>query len=161
MAEQYGRSDHDFHDSQNQVFEGAQDAIYNGQKEKWAKLANSLKLKIAARLISQNRQKAIQIAEQVANASCGVLNGTDDDFLFNKATYNSSNQDKTYHWNNGILQSVGGSKTLIDFMVNNRDLRVRFVFQKMNGIPMSYSYSSMLASRHKFLTISWRASIIQ
>ena len=87
-------------------------------------------MKIAARLISQNRQKAIQIAEQVANASCGVLNGTDDDFLFNKATYNSSNQDKTYHWNNGILQSVGGSKTLIDFMVNNRDLRVRFVFQK-------------------------------
>lgn len=119
-----------FTTAQNQVFEGAQDAIYNGQKEKWAKLANSLKLKIAARLISQNRQKAIQIAEQVANASCGVLNGTDDDFLFNKATYNSSNQDKTYHWNNGILQSVGGSKTLIDFMVNNRDLRVRFVFQK-------------------------------
>lgn len=28
-----------FTTAQNQVFEGAQDAIYNGQKEKWAKLA--------------------------------------------------------------------------------------------------------------------------
>ena len=119
-----------FTTAQNQVFNTQQDAIYNGQKDKWAKLANSLKLKIAARLISQDRAKAIQIAEQVAKASCGVLDGEADDFLFNKASYNSSNQDKTYHWSNGILQSVGGSKTLIDLMVSNRDPRVRFVFQK-------------------------------
>lgn len=119
-----------FTTAKDQIFTGSQDAIYNGDMTKWAKLANSLKLKIAARLISQNRTKAIQIAEQVANASCGVLNGKGDDFLFNKATYNSSNQDKTYHWSNGILQSVGGSKPLIDFMVNNRDPRVRFIFQK-------------------------------
>lgn len=119
-----------FTTAQGQVFEAQQDPIYAGQKDKWAKLSNSLKLKIAARLISQNRAKALQIAEQVANASCGVLDGESDDFLFNKATYNSANQDKTYHWNNGILQSVGGSKPLIDFMVNNRDPRVRFIFQK-------------------------------
>ncbi|WP_455622985.1 SusD/RagB family nutrient-binding outer membrane lipoprotein [Parabacteroides sp.] len=119
-----------FTTAQNQEFLASQDVIYNGKVDKWAKLANSLKLKIAARLISQNRTKAIQIAEQVANASCGVLNGSEDDFLFNKATYNSSNQDKTYHWSNGILQSVGGSQPVIDFLVNNRDPRVRFVFQK-------------------------------
>lgn len=119
-----------FTTAENQGFSATQDAIYQGQKDKWAKLANSLKLKIAARLIFQNRAKAIQIAEQVASASCGVMDGTADDFLFNKATYNSSNSDKTYHWSNGVLQSVGGSKTLIDFMVNNRDPRVRFVFQK-------------------------------
>lgn len=119
-----------FTTAQNQAFSAQQDAIYNGQKDKWAKLANSLKLKIAARLISQNRTKALQIAEQVVNASCGVLDGEADDFLFNKATYNSSNNDKTYHWSNTILTNVGASKSVIDLMVNNRDPRVRFVFQK-------------------------------
>lgn len=119
-----------FTTAQNQNFLAAQDAIYQGQKDKWAKLANSLKLKIAARLISQNRAKAIQIAEQVASASCGVLDGESDDFLFNKATYNSASSDKVYHWSNGILQSAASSKTIIDFMVNNRDPRVRFIFQK-------------------------------
>lgn len=119
-----------FMTAENQNFSATQDVIYNGSKEKWAKLANSLKLKIATRLISQNRAKAIQIAEQVINESCGVIDGSSDDFLFNKASYNNQNSDKVYHWNNGVLQSVGGSKTLIDFMVNNRDPRVRFVFQK-------------------------------
>lgn len=119
-----------FTTAQEQVFDAQQDAIYGGQKDKWAKLANSLKLKIAARLISQDRAKAIRIVEEVAKAPCGVLDGEADDFLFNKATYNSSNQDKIYHWSNGILESVGGSKNLIDLMVNNRDPRVRFVFQK-------------------------------
>lgn len=114
----------------NQDFASTQDAIYQGQADKWAKLANSLKLRIAARLISQNRAKALQVAEQVANASCGVIDGTADDFLFNKAIYNSDNQDKAYHWNNGVLQSVGGSQTLINFLVENRDPRVRFTFQK-------------------------------
>lgn len=119
-----------FTTAENQDFSANQDAIYKGQASKWAKLANSLKLKIAARLISQNRTKAFQIAEEVAKASCGVLDGTADDFLFNKATYNSTNQDKTYHWSNGVLESVGGSQSIIELLVNNRDPRVRFVFQK-------------------------------
>lgn len=119
-----------FTTADNQIFAASQDVVYNGKVDKWAKLANSLKLKIAARLISQNREKAVSIAQEVANASCGVLNGTDDDFLFNKATYNSTNNDYAYHWSNGILKSVGGSQTMIDFMVNNRDPRVRFIFQR-------------------------------
>lgn len=119
-----------FTTADNQIFAASQDVVYNGKVDKWAKLANSLKLKIAARLISQNREKAVSIAQEVANASCGVLNGTDDDFLFNKATYNSTNNDYAYHWSNGVLKSVGGSQTMIDFMVNNRDPRVRFIFQR-------------------------------
>lgn len=114
----------------NQIFEGAQDAIYHGKTERWAKLANSLKLKIAARLISKDRQQALRIAEEVASASCGVLNGADDDFLFNKATYNSSNQDYAYHWSNGVLRSVGASQSVMDLMLANHDPRLRFIFQK-------------------------------
>ena len=114
----------------DQSFEGAQDPVYGGQADKWAKLANSLKLKIAARLLSQDRARALQIAQEVATASCGVLDGESDDFFFNKASYNSSSNDYAYHWSNGVLQSVGASQPIIDLMVRNRDPRVRFIFQK-------------------------------
>ena len=118
--------------AENQAFEASQDVIYKGKKEKWAKLANSVKLKIAARLISQNKEKALSIAQEVANSSAGYLDGSEDDFLFNKATYNSSSNDKAYHWNQRVLRSVGASQTVIDFMVNNLDPRVRFIYTK-NG----------------------------
>ena len=119
-----------FMTAEKQEFDPVQDPVFGGQAAKWAKLANSLKLKIAARLISQDRARALQIAEEVANASCGYINSEADDFLFNKATNNTSNNDYVYHWSNGILQSSAGSQSIIDLMVNNLDPRVRFIFQK-------------------------------
>lgn len=114
----------------DQVFQASQDPVYAGKTENWAKLANSLKLKIAARLISQNRTKALEIAQQVATSSVGFINSESDDFLFNKAISSTNNNDYVYHWENAVLSSVGGSQTMIDFMVNNRDPRVRFIFGK-------------------------------
>ena len=119
-----------FTTSSDQIFVSSQDVVYNGKMDKWAKLANSVKLKIAARLISKDKTRALKIAEEVVNASCGVLDGAEDDFLFNKATHNSSSNDYAYHWSNGVLQSVGASQSVIDFMIDNRDPRVRFVFTK-------------------------------
>lgn len=114
-----------------QIFEASQDAVYGGKVEKWAKLANSVRLKIAARLISADFATAKAIVEDVVNnQTCGILNGEEDDFLFNKATYNSTNNDYAYHWNNGVLQSVAGSQSIIDLMIRNLDPRVRFIFQK-------------------------------
>ncbi|MDR1201484.1 MAG: SusD/RagB family nutrient-binding outer membrane lipoprotein [Tannerellaceae bacterium] len=113
-----------------QVFEASQDPIYKGNKASWAKLANSLKLKLAARMINVDRAKALQLASEVANSSAGFINSEGEDFLFNKAIYNSSSNDYTYHWENDVLMSIGGSKTVIDFMVDNRDPRVRFIYRK-------------------------------
>ena len=114
----------------DQVFLGTQDLIYAGNTDNWAKLANSLKLKIAARLINRDRSKALQIAQQVAGSPIGVISNQSEDFLFNKATSSNTNNDYVYNWNNAVLQTVGGSITMIDFMVENRDPRVRFIFQK-------------------------------
>ena len=41
----------------DQVTLGAQDFVYQGDTEKWAKFANSLKLKIAVRLLHVNKAK--------------------------------------------------------------------------------------------------------
>jgi hypothetical protein len=120
-----------FTTSTNQIFPGTQDVVYGGKPAQWAKLANSMKLKIAARLISQNKPLALTIASQVASASCGVLNGSSDDFLFNKAnSVSNGDQDKVYHWNNGFLTSTAASQRVINFMVQNQDPRVRFFYQK-------------------------------
>ena len=128
-----GSLDDDIHvltTATDQTFQATQDPIYNGDVKKWAKLANSLKLKLAARLINVDRSRAISLAQNVASSSVGVLDGEADDFLFNKATGHSSNKDFVYHWENDILRSLAGSKTAIDFLVDNKDPRVRFIYRK-------------------------------
>lgn len=115
-----------------QVFIASQDPIYGGKVANWAKLANSLKLKIAARLISQDRAKALKIAEEVAKSTAGVISSSSEDFLFNKSISSTTNSDYSYHFGNDVLQSVGGSQSMINFMIENNDPRVRFIFKK-NG----------------------------
>lgn len=100
----------------------SQDFIYQGDLKKWAKLANSIKLKVASRLINVDRSRAIKLAEEVANNPAGVLSSLDDDFVFNRGK-------RSNNWDNNF--SVGaGSQQLIDFMVSNRDPRLFYFFQK-------------------------------
>jgi hypothetical protein len=117
--------------STNQTFPNNQDVIYRGDAAKWAKLANSLKLKIAARLISQDRSKALAIASEVASNPAGVIDGSSDDFLFNKASsITGGDGDKVYHWNQGFLESTASSQRVVNFMLKNQDPRVRFFYRK-------------------------------
>lgn len=111
-----------------------QDIIYNGNATKWAKLANSLRLKIAVRLLSQNKTKALAIAKAVAESSVGVLDGADDDLLYNKATsITKDDGDKVYHFGNGVLGAyLYPTKLVTDFMLTSKDPRIRFFFSK-NG----------------------------
>jgi len=117
--------------AENQIFPHTQDVIYNGDVSKWAKLANSLKLKIAVRLLSQKKEQALTIASDVAAASCGVLDGRDDDFLFNKANAIAKDDgDKVYHWNQTFLTGMASSQRVVNFMLRNKDPRVRFFYRK-------------------------------
>lgn len=110
----------------DQVTLGAQDFVYQGDTEKWAKFANSLKLKIAVRLLHVNKAKALEIAQQVATSPAGIMNSLDDDFFYCKGS-------QEYHFGDDVLDGQGrgiGSQHLIEFLVNHKDPRVRFVFQK-------------------------------
>lgn len=104
---------------------GNQDFVYSGNVTKWAKFANSLKLKIAVRLLNVDKSRAIKIAEEVVNSSVGVMDGLTDDFIWNPA----STGKRAYHFDNDI-DFGGGSKQLIDFLVKNQDPRVRSIFKK-------------------------------
>ena len=63
----------------------------------------------------------------------GVLDGSQDDFLFNKANaITRDDGDKVYHWNQGFMNSTAASQRVMDFMLKNQDPRVRFFYRK-NG----------------------------
>ena len=114
-----------------QVVVAKQDIIYNGDMKKWAKLANTLKLKIAVRLLANNAGKAGQIAQGVLSNSAGYIDSVDEAFIFHKADVGTGG-DLAYQTGNGVSM-VGGSENVINYMVNSRDPRVRFFYTK-NGM---------------------------
>jgi len=121
------------------MFEGAevsqislnanQDFVYAGDYSKWAKLANSLKLRIAARLYNQNPARAIEIAEEAASNPAGLITESAEDFYWAPGS-------EYDHFGNDISFGVG-SKNLIDFLKENKDPRLKFLFDKN-------SYNSMV-----------------
>lgn len=107
-----------------------QDAAYGCDWAKWAKLANSLKLKIAVRLLANDKSKALQIANEAASNSAGLITSTDDDFLFCKATsMNSGDNDVVYGTGNG-LSTVYATQNVFKFMLGSKDPRIRFIYAK-------------------------------
>ena len=114
----------------SQVVSAGQDIIYNGNMDKWAKLANSLKLKIAVRLYNNNASKAGEIAKAVVGSSVGYINSLEDAFIFHKADA-STGGDMAYQTNNdvgGWMSSASGN--VINFMRAGFDPRVRFFYNK-------------------------------
>lgn len=113
-------------ESVSQISLGYQDYVYQGDAKKWATFCNSLRLKVAVRLLHVNKKRALEIAQEVTNNSDYVLtaNGTDcsNNFIYNQGSeWYHSQEDPTPGY---------GTKVLIDFMVQNQDPRVRFFFAK-------------------------------
>lgn len=107
-----------------------QDLAYAGDWTKWAKLANSLKLKIAVRLLAQNKSKALSIASEVEKSSVGYIDSMEDDFRFCKATEaKSGSSDYVYGTGNG-LTNMGLSANVADFLLKSLDPRIRFIYTK-------------------------------
>ncbi len=130
-----------FTTSSDQFDLGKQDLVYGGDWSKWAKLANSLKLKIAARLIHQDFARAKSIASAVVSASCGIIDGEADDFFFHKADENVTGGgvdggldkgDIAFNTSNTTVSYSGMSATqeMVDFLLKNADPRVRFFYTK-------------------------------
>lgn len=113
-----------------QTIASTQDVVFKGDLKKWAKFANSLKLRIAVRLIAQNMEKAKQVASAVKGAACGYIDSLDDEVLFNKATVSTAGGDLIYHWSNGFMDGTAASGEVVNFMVDNLDPRVRFCYKK-------------------------------
>jgi len=101
---------------------GDEDIIYEGDYAKWAKFCNLLKLKIAARLVNVDKDKALAIALEVAKSSVGYMDNLSDDFIYSRGLK---------YYGAGLEMWIGyASKNLVDFMRDNLDPRLRFIFIK-------------------------------
>ena len=115
-----------------QVIVSKQDIIYGGNVQKWAKMANTLKLKIAVRLYNNNPSKAAEIAKGVLSNSAGYIDSREDAFIYHKADKDTGG-DLAYQTGNGLSGYMSGSsQNVVKYMVDSRDPRVRFFYTK-NG----------------------------
>lgn len=99
-----------------------QDIIYQGDVKKWAKFANSLKLKIASRLINTDKAHALQIVNEAVQNPAGFVSALEDDFIINKGKTNNN-------FNNDVKLNAG-NKIWIDFMKENNDPRLFYFYMK-------------------------------
>ena len=111
-----------------QIAVGNSDLAYNGDAAKWVKFINGIKLKIAVRLLHQDKARAIKIAEEVGAADTNVMQSITDDYVYNKGT-GGDGGNNTYGTDNSVNLGVG-SKNVIDFMRRNKDPRMLVMFTK-------------------------------
>lgn len=63
-------------------FAASADVVYGGNVEKWIKFANSLKLRLAMRIVYADQDLAKQMAESAVKHEVGVMASNDDNALF-------------------------------------------------------------------------------
>lgn len=102
---------------------GSQDIIYQGDYTKWLKFANSLRLKLAVRLINEDKNRALNIVRDAAKYP--IMDGLEDDFFYNKSA-----TDRHMPGGNSMDNRGAGSMQLINFMLEHFDPRIRVFFEK-------------------------------
>lgn len=103
------------------------DFIYNGDTDKWIRLANAVKLRIATRLLSQNETKARDIIANVV-ADGRLFESNDDQFTFDIGGDYRGSAGAGFEWK-GLMWSA---EPIIEFMKSTMDPRLRIFFE-ING----------------------------
>lgn len=102
--------------------------IYQGSTNKWIKAANSLRLRIAMRLINQNPSKLTTIANEILADPIGMISANSEDWTFQGGNglfgTNNSNYNPIGHFGNQSLEL-----NVTNFMVKTQDPRLRNLLQ--------------------------------
>jgi hypothetical protein len=118
----------------DQVKLGNNDVFYAGDVTKWIKLANSLKLRIAARYQNQNPAKAAEIFKEVMNDATGPLSATSDQLIHVNPSYYPFGIDG---YNIDIYSRHFAVGTAIEFLKSSDDPRLGIYYDK-NGLTGNY-----------------------
>ena len=113
-------------------FENA-DIYYTGDWTKWVKLANSLKLRIAARLENTDAARTAQIFQQVMSDATGPIVDEADQLTYQSIDYLPFGQGGEIDYRSPRF----GSTPIIDFMKKVEDPRLGIYFDK-NGLQGSF-----------------------
>ena len=105
---------------------GQNDLIFQGNVNNWIKSANSLRLRIAMRLIKQNPTQLTKIANEVLADPVGLIDNTSDEWVFYQGT-NSFEGGNYNPFDNG--QNPCCEKHVVDFFNRTGDPRERNILQ--------------------------------
>lgn len=118
----------------DQVLYGTNDVFFGGDVTKWIKLANSLKLRIAARYQNQNPTKAAQIFKEVMGDAVGPLSSNSDQLVHKNPTYYPFGIDG---YNIDIYSRHFAVGTAIEFLKSSKDPRLGIYYDK-NSLTGSF-----------------------
>jgi Starch-binding associating with outer membrane len=118
----------------NQVSYQNSDVYYKGDWVKWIKLANSLKLRIAARLDIANNALTRTIFQQVLQDANGAITTTADQLSYQNKDYEPFGRGTG---NINYRSTRYGSTSIINFLKATNDPRLPIYFEK-NGLQGSY-----------------------
>lgn len=103
-----------------------QDVYYGGNLSYWIKAANSLRLRLAMRLINRDAAKMKTLVSEILADDGGLISSNDENWQLEAAiTYA-----KGGNYNPESNGNVSGARNYVDFMVNTADPRVRIFFQQ-------------------------------
>lgn len=103
-----------------QINPGDKDLFFNGDISKWKRVANSLRLKMASRLMKRNPSRLTAIAAQVLSRD--EINSTAVNFALRARKF-------TEHGNFNPA-GMSASKPMVDFMNASKDPRISIFFQQ-------------------------------
>jgi len=107
---------------------GTSDLYYHGtgtESMNWAMAANSLRLRIAMRMLKRKPDAAKAIISEVLADNVGPINSRAASWVF------KAGPDVAYGGNYNVAAGISGQKASIDFMYRNHDPRIRNFYQKV------------------------------
>jgi hypothetical protein len=132
----------------------ANDIYYQGNVTKWYKAANSLRLRIAMRLMKRNPSKLTAIANEVIND--GLISSIDEEWILNAGPGVGNGGDR-----NPINQAnYSGEINTVNFMWEAQDPRTR-VFYQPSGIASQAMFDSAKAQGEIPAGMAWDGQLIR
>lgn len=133
-----------------QIMPLGNEVYFQGDPVHWIKAANSLRLKIAMRLMKRNPAKLTAIANEVINEKTGLIASIADDWVF----YAGSNIGNGGNSNPIGQGNYSGAFNTVNFMWNTQDPRTRTFYQK-SGISSQAMFDSAKAQGVLPASLTW------
>jgi len=139
-----------FKTNTNQKSMAGYDMAYNGDIKGWIKAANSLRLRIALRLMKRDLTKAKQIATEVLSASADIPAENKDGFIFWLDGKYSENGD--YYSVNDLIRA---SKGFMTYLNKYNDPRRRMFYRINNLTPENVAEYNVGLASDKQIPTTW------
>lgn len=132
--------------NRSETIASAADNIYGGNVEKWCRFANSLKLRLAMRIVYANRKKAREMAESAVSHEIGVMQSNADNAMLTSfgadgnPIYVSVKYNQATHADNTSCETGGDSHAAADIVCymnayNDPRRAAYFVDSEWSGLP--------------------------